>query len=184
MDDRADARRRAKKRTRALRRRRRHRAAMALGGTRGTRLRTRDWRVRKCGGTARCPAGESALYRLCVGIAGGHGHAGTRIRAPRRGAFSTTRSSRQAPWPQPCRATFFYTTFFLYTAQDWTSNVKSFSACGRVIGSISESPTACPLRGYGRAGTQNDRLEYPRNGHAVGDAEMFFLYRSGLARRM
>ena len=26
------------------------------------------------------------------------------------------------------------------------------------IGSISASPTACPLRGYGRAGTQNDRL--------------------------
>ena len=26
------------------------------------------------------------------------------------------------------------------------------------LGSISASPTACPLRGYGRAGTQNDRL--------------------------
>ena len=26
------------------------------------------------------------------------------------------------------------------------------------VGSISASPTACPLRGYGRAGTQNDRL--------------------------
>ena len=26
------------------------------------------------------------------------------------------------------------------------------------IGSISAAPTACPLRGYGRAGTQNDRL--------------------------
>ena len=26
------------------------------------------------------------------------------------------------------------------------------------IGSISASPTACPLHGYGRAGTQNDRL--------------------------
>ena len=26
------------------------------------------------------------------------------------------------------------------------------------IGSISEAPTACPLRGYGHAGTQNDRL--------------------------
>ena len=26
------------------------------------------------------------------------------------------------------------------------------------IGSISASPTACLLRGYGRAGTQNDRL--------------------------
>ena len=29
-------------------------------------------------------------------------------------------------------------------------------ACGdRPLGSISASPTACPLRGYGRAGTQN-----------------------------
>ena len=36
----------------------------------------------------------------------------------------------------------------------------------REIG-ISALPTACPLRGYGRAGTQNDRL-----GHAVGDAEI------------
>ena len=26
------------------------------------------------------------------------------------------------------------------------------------IGSISASPTPCPFRGYGRAGTQNDRL--------------------------
>ena len=39
--------------------------------------------------------------------------------------------------------------------------------------SISASPTACPLRGFGLAGTQNDRLgPYPGNGHAVGDAEM------------
>ena len=41
---------------------------------------------------------------------------------------------------------------------------------------ISASPTACPLRGYGRAGTQNDRLgaarPYPRNRHAVGEAEI------------
>ena len=47
---------------------------------------------------------------------------------------------------------------------------------------ISPSPTACPLRGYGRGGTQNDRhseavilitgTPYPRNGHAIGDAEM------------
>ena len=48
---------------------------------------------------------------------------------------------------------------------------------------ISASPTACRLRGCGRAGTQNDRLSprrsfwvpaspYPRNGHAVGDTEM------------
>ena len=29
---------------------------------------------------------------------------------------------------------------------------------GSISGSISASPTACPLRGYGRAGTQNDRL--------------------------
>ena len=41
--------------------------------------------------------------------------------------------------------------------------------------SISASPTACLPRGYGRAGTQNDRPRvparpYPRNGHAVGDA--------------
>ena len=28
----------------------------------------------------------------------------------------------------------------------------------RHSGSISASPTACPLRGYGRVGTQNDRL--------------------------
>ena len=28
----------------------------------------------------------------------------------------------------------------------------------RADGTISASPTACPLRGYGRAGTQNDRL--------------------------
>ena len=39
---------------------------------------------------------------------------------------------------------------------------------------ISASPTACPLRGHGRAGTQNDRLGVParlcpRNGRAVGD---------------
>ena len=49
------------------------------------------------------------------------------------------------------------------------------------IGSISASPTAYPLREYGRAGTQNDRLRevvivstspYPRNGYAVGDAEI------------
>ena len=33
---------------------------------------------------------------------------------------------------------------------------------------ISASPTACPLREYGCAGTQNDRL----SGHAVGDAEI------------
>ena len=32
------------------------------------------------------------------------------------------------------------------------------SAKGRFGGSISASPTACLLRGYGRAGTQNDRL--------------------------
>ena len=29
---------------------------------------------------------------------------------------------------------------------------------GLYIGSISASPTACPVRGYGRAGTQSDRL--------------------------
>ena len=47
------------------------------------------------------------------------------------------------------------------------------------IGSISASPTACPSHGYGRAGTQNDRLSeavvsstYPRDGNAVGDAEI------------
>ena len=41
-------------------------------------------------------------------------------------------------------------------------------------GSISALPTACSLRGYGRAGTQNDRLSgHPRNGHAVGDAEIW-----------
>ena len=34
---------------------------------------------------------------------------------------------------------------------------------------ISASPTARPLRGYGRAGAQNDRLG---DGRAVGDAEM------------
>ena len=32
------------------------------------------------------------------------------------------------------------------------------AACHNAIGSTSASPTACPLRGYGRAGTQNDRL--------------------------
>ena len=50
-----------------------------------------------------------------------------------------------------------------------------------VIG-ISASPMAFPLRGHGRSGTQNDRLSeavilstsmpYPRNGHAVGDADV------------
>ena len=44
------------------------------------------------------------------------------------------------------------------------------------IGSISASPTACLLRGYARAGTQNDRLgaarAYPRNRHALGDAKI------------
>ena len=30
--------------------------------------------------------------------------------------------------------------------------------CAITIIGISASPTACPLRGYGRAGTQNDRL--------------------------
>jgi hypothetical protein len=30
--------------------------------------------------------------------------------------------------------------------------------CTVYIGSISASPTACPLHGYGCAGTQNDRL--------------------------
>ena len=48
--------------------------------------------------------------------------------------------------------------------------------CQLYIGSISASLTACPLRGYGRAGAQNNRLgparPYPRNGQAVGDAEM------------
>ena len=43
-----------------------------------------------------------------------------------------------------------------------------------ITGSISASPTACPLRGYGHAGDQNDRLSPKplRNGHAVGDAEI------------
>ena len=43
------------------------------------------------------------------------------------------------------------------------------------IGSISASPTACLLRGYGRAGTQNDRLG------AVGDAEMPMIVMAGSA---
>ena len=34
------------------------------------------------------------------------------------------------------------------------------------IGSISASPTACPLRGYGRADTQNDRLSVRGYGRA------------------
>ena len=33
-----------------------------------------------------------------------------------------------------------------------------FSGFVLYIGSTSASPTACPLRGYGRASTQNDRL--------------------------
>ena len=36
--------------------------------------------------------------------------------------------------------------------------VRSRALYRLYIGSISASPTACPLRGYGRAGTQNDRL--------------------------
>ena len=44
--------------------------------------------------------------------------------------------------------------------------------CVRPLSSISASPTACPLRGSGRAGTQNDRPRYPRNGHVVGDADI------------
>ena len=36
--------------------------------------------------------------------------------------------------------------------------------------SISASPTACPLREHGRAGTPSDRLG--ANGHAVGDADV------------
>ena len=57
---------------------------------------------------------------------------------------------------------------------------RSNTAYRLYIGSISALPTACPLRGYGRAGTQNDRLvilgtgtPIPlRNGHAVGDADI------------
>ena len=53
---------------------------------------------------------------------------------------------------------------------------RTDSSDGRSNGhSISASPTACLLRGYGRAGTQNDRLgerPYPRNGNAVGDADI------------
>ena len=53
-----------------------------------------------------------------------------------------------------------------------------------VHGSISASPTARPLRGYGRAGAQNDRLSLsevailstgtpvPAQWNAVGDAEI------------
>ena len=35
---------------------------------------------------------------------------------------------------------------------------KMASVARLYLGSISASPTACPLRGYGRAGTQNDPL--------------------------
>ena len=40
------------------------------------------------------------------------------------------------------------------------------------IGSISASPTACLLRGYGRVGTQNDRLAEAVNLSTSGNAEM------------
>ena len=46
---------------------------------------------------------------------------------------------------------------------------------------ISASLTACPSRGYGRAGTQTERLSEaarpytPRDGHAVGDAEVHII---------
>ena len=39
-------------------------------------------------------------------------------------------------------------------------------------GSISASSTACLLRGYGRAGTQNDRLAEAVNLSTSGNAEM------------
>ena len=50
-----------------------------------------------------------------------------------------------------------------------SSRLVPCSVCGRTfaedriskhinVRSISASPTACPLRGYGRAGTQSDRL--------------------------
>ena len=40
------------------------------------------------------------------------------------------------------------------------SSAKSAAHCRRqtALTSISASPTACPVRGYGHAGTQNDRL--------------------------
>ena len=43
-------------------------------------------------------------------------------------------------------------------------HLRAISYEGRII-AISASPTACPMRGYGRAGTQKDRLEEYRHVH-------------------
>ena len=48
---------------------------------------------------------------------------------------------------EQCEATF-----------DWTPKLWPKPILRLYISSISASPTACPLRGYGRAGAQNDRL--------------------------
>ena len=74
-------------------------------------------------------------------------------------------------------ARFCYATSAAHLAELWVQRCY--------IGSTSASPTACLLRGYGRASTQNDRFSeevilstgtpippYPRNRHAVGDADL------------
>ena len=71
--------------------------------------------------------------------------------------------------------------FFLPTYTGWTHisiylNRSPTSAIAlRVmlyIGPISASPTACLLRGYGRAGTQNDRLVEGFPNRDAADARM------------
>ena len=140
-----------------------------------------------------------ALYRLCIGHRRRHVHsAGTGVPVPKMTA-SERRSfcvparpylhNGRAVWLWPAPAHLPVLLLDALAAVGVEAVVHGDVRVDRrvqpahdPIGSISASPTARPFRGYGRAGTQNDRLgeavilststPYLRNDHAVGIAEI------------
>ena len=83
----------------------------------------------------------------------GYGRAGTQNDRLSEAVILSTGTTIPAQWTcrRRCR------DIVMSVTASWHRKVRRASFIGHV-GSISASPTARPLRGYGRAGTQNDRL--------------------------